>query len=97
MNRVVSPKSGLVYEYSLHKQYLHPVADCRIRHMHPIWIQAATFLPDELVKVSLVFEHVKEDPVVSFVMCCYVGSLAEEMLACGRAAYYGVEATGAVA
>lgn len=65
--------------------------------MHPIRIQVATLLPDELVKVSLVFEHVKEDPVVSFVLRCYVGSLAEEMLAGCRAAYYGVEATGAVA
>ena len=65
--------------------------------MHPIRIQAATFFPDELVIISLVFEHVKEDPVVTFVLRCYVCSLAEEMLAGGRAAYYGVEISGAVA
>lgn len=65
--------------------------------MHPIRIQTATFLPDELVEVSLVFEHVEEHPVVTFVLSRYVCSLAEEMLAGGRAAYYGVEATGAVA
>ena len=78
-------------------QDLSPVIYCRIRYMHPIRIQAATLLPDELVKVSLVLEHVKEDPVVSFVLGCYVCSLAEKMLAGGRAAYYGVELFGAVA